>query len=286
MRPGTLFLIGAIVLAAATAYFFYDFLQQQAKPQAVPEKVVVMARVAIPARQPITADMLATVRFPIKLVFVTNTVAKIEDVVGKWTITPVKQFEQIRLSDITDKNKLPGLAPNIPAGKRAVTIGISDTKGVAGAILPGDHVDIIANLKDASRNEQVVQVPLQNMLVLAVDKGSTDSTVPATSSLTLCCTPDEAQLITIAEESGAIRVMLRARDDTAVIEDSSVSIGNYLKRRSLQDQPKVEPQPQPQPHTPLPAAPQGPPTKKLTIIEGSKEPKTYNVPTSPEKEPK
>jgi len=280
MRPGTLFLIGAIVLAAATAYFFYDYLQQVSKPRMAIEKTVVLARVAIPARQPITEDMVTMYSVPQKMLL-TNSIAKLDEVVGKWTITAIKPFEQVRLSDIAEKSKLPGLAPSIPTGKRAITIGITDNKGVAGAIFPGDRVDIIANLKDPTRNEQVVQVPLQNLVVMAVDKNITDPTVGANSSLTLCATPDEAQLITIAEESGAIRVMLRSRDDQEAIAESSVSIGNYLRRRSIQDQPKAEPNTQPQVQT----APAGPPVRKITIHTG-KESKDYEVPTSKDKEAK
>lgn len=286
MRPGTLFLIGAIVLAAATAYFFYDYLHQVSKPRGIPEKAVVMSRRAIPARQPITADMVMMFPVPQKMLL-TNSIAKLDDVIGKWTITAIKSWEQIRLSDIAEKGKLPGLAPSIPAGKRAITIGISDNKGVSGGIFPGDHVDIIANLKDPTRQgEQVVQVPLQNMLVLAVDKNNTDPSVGASSSLTLCATPDEAQLITIAEEQGAIRVMLRARDDKEVIDDTSVSISKYLKRRSIQDEPKAAPQVKPPPPPPpVVVAPPPPSTKKITIHIG-KESKEYEVRISKGKEAK
>lgn len=284
MRPGTLFLIGAIVLAMATAYFFYDYLQQVSKPKMAPEKVVVMSRVAIPARQPITAEMVTTYPVPQKMLL-TNSVAKLDDVVGKWTITAIKPFEQIRLSDIADKSKLPGLAPSIPTGKRAITIGISDTKGVSGAIFPGDHVDIMANLKDASRGEQVVQVPLQNMLVLAVDKNITDPTVGANSSLTLCASPEEAQLIAIAEESGAIRVMLRSRGDDTVVEGSGVSINEYLGSRSPKKQPKEEPRVQPQAPAPAPALPVKP-TRTITIHMGGKDSKTFEVPLPKDKEAK
>jgi pilus assembly protein CpaB len=286
MRPGTLFLIGAIVLAAATAYFFYDYLHQVSKPRIIPEKAVVMSRnKAIPARQPITADMVMLFPVPQKMLL-TNSIFKLEDVIGKWTLTAIKPCEQIRLSDIAEKGKLPGLAPSIPAGKRAITIGISDNKGVAGGIFAGDHVDIIANLKDPTRQgEQVVQVPLQNMLVLAVDKNSTDPTVGAVSSLTLCATPDEAQLITIAEEQGAIRVMLRARDDKEVIDDTSVSISKYLKRRSIQDEPKPAPKVKPPPPPPVVVAPPPPAVKKITIHIG-KESKEYEVKISKGKETK
>jgi pilus assembly protein CpaB len=278
MRPGTLFLIGAIVLAAATAYFFYDFLQQASKPKTVPEKIVVMARTAIPARQAITADMLTTVRYPVNLVFVTNSVAELKDVVGKWSMVAIKQYETIRTGDIVDKNKMPGLAPRIPSGKRAITISISDSRGVAGAIFPGDRVDIIANVKDPRRNEAVVQVPLQNLEVLAVDKNITDPTVGATSSLTLCATPDEAQLITVAEDSGPIRVMLRARDDDKAIVDTGFSPADFLKRTPVPEAPKTA-------AVPMQAAPPRPPSNKITITIGSNS-KEYDVKPSKEGEPK
>ncbi|MCX6906499.1 MAG: Flp pilus assembly protein CpaB [Verrucomicrobia bacterium] len=274
-----MFLIGAIVLAAATAYFFYDFLQQAAKPQTVPQKVVVMARAAIPARQAITADMVATVKFPVNLVFITNSVAELKDVVGKWTITAIKPHELIRQSDITEKNKLPGLAPMIPKGKRAITIGISDNKGVAGAIFPGDRVDIIANVKDPRRNEQVVQVPLQNLEVLAVDRNVTDPTVGAIGSLTLCATPDEAQLITVAEDSGPIRVMLRARDDDKVIIDTGFSPADFLKRSPAPEAPKTTAP------APVQTTAPKPPSNKMTIMIGPNS-KEYDMKPSKEGEPK
>lgn len=282
MRPGTLFLIGAIVLAMATAYFFYDYLQQVSKPKTAPETAVVMSWVAIPARQPITAEMVRLFPVPQKMLL-TNSIAKLDDVVGKWTITAIKPFEQIRLSDIAEKSKLPGLAPSIPTGKRAITIAITDSKGVAGAIFPGDRVDIIANLKDPTRNEQVVQVPLQNLVVMAVDKNITDPTVGANASLTLCATPEEAQLITVAEESGAIRVMLRSRDDQTVTTDDGFSLRNFL--RPPAEKPKAEPLVQQQRQPLPPTAPPPPPVRKITIHIG-KTSTDYDVKTSKDKEAK
>ena len=136
----------------------------------------------------------------------TNSISDMKEVVGKWTVVPIKQFEQVRRSDIAEKNKVPGLAPTIPEGMRAITIGISDTNGVAGAIFPGDHVDIIAGVKDPRHGGATVQLPLQNIEVLAVDRNKRDTTEGATSSLTLLTTPQQAQLINIAVESGPIRV--------------------------------------------------------------------------------
>ena len=264
MRPGTLFLIGAIVLAAATAYFIYDFLQQAAKPKTLPERAIVMSRVEIPARQVVTPEMVTMVTVPLKLIL-TNSVSKIEDVVGKWTVVGIKAFEQIRLSDISEKGKVPGLSPSIPKGMRAITIGISDNTSVAGAIFPGDHVDIIANLKDPKRNEAAVQVPLQNLEVLAIDRNKKDATEGATSSLTLLASPTEAQLITVAVESGAIRVILRARGDDTVIPNRGVPLEDLLPQ-GLDKTDKTKPESS----SPVLSSPSSsPPGKKLTITIGS-----------------
>ncbi|MCX7823980.1 MAG: Flp pilus assembly protein CpaB, partial [Verrucomicrobiae bacterium] len=146
IRPGTLFIGGSLLLGAITFYLLYNYLQEVSKPKAAAKTAVVMARVDIPARQAITEQMVALFPVPPELV-VPTAATNIAQVVGKFTIGPIKQFEQVRLKDIAEKDKVPGLSPVIPPGKRAITIAINDTKGVAGAIFPGDSVDILCSLK-------------------------------------------------------------------------------------------------------------------------------------------
>ena len=253
LRPGTLFLGGAIVLALATAYFFYDYLRTVSQPKVSPKRAVVMARADIPARQVVTEQMVGLLSIPAEMAL-TNSISDPKEVVGKWTVVPIKQHEQVRRSDIADKNKVPGLAPSIPEGMRAITIGISDTTAVAGAIFPGDHVDIIANVKDPRHNGAMVQLPLQNIEVMAIDRAKRDTTEGATSSLTLLTTPQQAQLINMAVEAGPIRVMLRARDDKQISDSQGVNLDDFLRRPQTTEAPgptKVEPPPAP----PTPAKP-------------------------------
>jgi pilus assembly protein CpaB len=267
MRPGTLFLGGAIVLALATAYFFYDYLRQVSTPHGPPKRYVVVARTNIPARQTIAENMVALFPMPPELIL-TNSIADLKEVVGKWTVVPIKQIEQIRRSDIADKAKVPGLAPSIPEGMRAITIGISDTTAVAGAIFPGDHVDIIASVKDPRRNGAVVQLPLQNIEVLAVDRNKRDTTEGATSSLTLLATTQQAQLINLAVESGPIRVLLRPQNDNKIDTDQGVDLNVYLKN---------PPEQEGKPALPPPVEPLVPVKHTVKVFDGSSAPKEYEV---------
>ncbi|MBM3888943.1 MAG: Flp pilus assembly protein CpaB [Verrucomicrobia bacterium] len=268
IRPGTLFIGGSLLLGAITFYLLYNYLQEVSKPKAAVKTAVVMARVDIPARQAISEPMVALFPVPPELV-VPTAATNVAQVVGKFTTGPVKQFEQIRLKDIAEKDKVPGLSPVIPTGKRAITIAINDTKGVAGAIFPGDSVDILCSLKDPTRGEQVTHVPLQNMKVLAIDRAITSATQGATSSLTLCASPEEAQLITVAEEQGVIRVILRAQGDEVVAEDKTVTLDRFLKRspkivEEKEEKSKAEPAPV------AATAPAPPPKRKIIIYDGGK----------------
>ena len=267
MRPGTMFLGGAIILALATAYFFYDYLRQVSAPQGPPKRAVVMARMDIPPRQLITADMVTLFPVPAEMVL-SNSIPDLKEVVGKWTVVAVKQFDQVRRSDVADNNKVPGLAPSIPEGMRAITIGISDTTAVAGAIFPGDHVDIIAGVKDPTHGGAMVQLPLQNIEVLAIDRGVRDTTIGATSSLTLLTTPEQAQLINIAVESGPIRVMLRGRGDTQITNEQGPDLRNFLKQQPAPEAKNVP--------TPL-AEPPAPAKHTIKLYNGADAPKEFEV---------
>lgn len=254
-------MIAAVVLGGLTAYAIYDYIQRTSTAQAGPQLVSVFVALAdIPSRQEIKTEMIGTRKVSPHDV-IPGTAAKLEDIVGKVTLTPIKAYEQFRLKDIVPKNKVPGLSHVIPPGMRAITIGTSDTRGVSGGIFPGDRVDILCSLRDPNRGQSVVQVPLQNLLVLAVDSAKTETETGAKTSLTLCVKPEEAQVLTAAEEGGghSIRVILRSKEDQTILDDRAVTLDKYLKGAPKSaEEPKTE--------EPVPLLPQ----KKLKIYDGGK----------------
>ena len=124
--------------------------------------------------------------------------------------------------------------------ERAVTINVDEVSGVAGHVAPNDRVDVIGTFKIMGKQQgsrETITITktktiLQCVTVLAVGSrmgttmqgaagqsrqqfGASD----AYTSVTLKATPEEAALLTFAENSGNLRLLLRNPDDLEVSED-------------------------------------------------------------------
>jgi pilus assembly protein CpaB len=142
----------------------------------------------------------------------------------------------------------------IPEGKRAISIQVSEVVSGGGLVLPGDYVDVIGvfNATFSSGDQQTTEdkyfsrTILQNIGVLAVAQtvvdtapeaagstGSGDQTTttdtgeqivrnteaspePKAATVTLSVTPQEAQLLFLAEENGVLRLAVRSYGDADV----------------------------------------------------------------------
>jgi len=69
---------------------------------------------------------------------------KKEEIVGHGVIASIYQGEPVWLSRVAVAGAGAGLAATIPSGKRAVALRVNEVIGLAGFVLPGMHVDVIA----------------------------------------------------------------------------------------------------------------------------------------------
>lgn len=93
--------------------------------------------------------------------------------VAKQNLYPGEPIYKDKVSGSNTGGGLPALIPN---GHRAVTVAVSEVKGVAGFVKPGDRVDVISTF-DLSKDDQEVQmtkIVLQNVLVLASAQSMVD----------------------------------------------------------------------------------------------------------------
>jgi pilus assembly protein CpaB len=117
------------------------------------------------------------------------------------------------------------MAAILPAGMRAIAIGISVVTSAGGFILPNDRVDVImvrAGQSDGS--EYTTEVILSNIRVLAIDQTIEDKDgkqVVVGTTATLELTPRQAQILAAAQPV-ADRLMLSLRS----IVDSNVEAGD------------------------------------------------------------
>ena len=87
---------------------------------------------------------------------------------GRGLIQPVAQNEPFLPAKLASKEAGAGLPPVIPEGFRALSVRVNDVVGVAGYVLPGTRVDVVATVNPTQRPEDVTsKVILTNVQVLA-----------------------------------------------------------------------------------------------------------------------
>src|SRR5262249_23141268 len=125
-------------------------------------------------------------------------------------LTAIEANEPVLASKITGPGQRATLSATMQDGMRAVTIRVNDVEGVAGFVLPGDHVDI-ALTRQIDKGVANTDVVLQNTRVLAIDQTADERNDKATiaKAVTLEVDIASAQKLALAASVGTLSLMLR-----------------------------------------------------------------------------
>ena len=207
-------LLIALTAGGGLAYGTYNYLQNvPVKTITVPTKRVVVANAALSLGTELGRDDLTTVDWPANAV----PEGAFEDpatIVGRGLIDSVVRHEPILSGKLASKEAGSGLPPIIPPGKRAVSVRVNEVIGVAGYVLPGTHVDIVATASSSTNPQDMTsKVVLSNVEVLAsgtrLEQDSKDSKPMQVTVVTLLVTPEEAEKLTLVSTEGKIQLALR-----------------------------------------------------------------------------
>ena len=143
-----------------------------------------------------------------------NAISNPDDVIGRGLILPVIQNEPILPMKLASKEAGAGLPPSIPPGLRAVSVRVNEVIGVAGYVLPGTRVDVVATVSPTQQQgDMTSKVILTNVQVLAagtkIDRDTDKNKPMPVSVVTLLVDPDEAERLTLASTEGKIQLALR-----------------------------------------------------------------------------
>ena len=158
----------ALVLSLITAALVYNFLRESVK-KPLPSDLasVVVARVDIPPKTRITPEMVQVSQLPAEYIQ-TGAVRELPKVVGVVAREAIVNGEQVLERRLLMKGTQAGFTGVIPAGKRALTVAVTDVTGVAGLLKAGDSVDAIVTFDQQAVGAHVSRLLLQNLTVLAV----------------------------------------------------------------------------------------------------------------------
>lgn len=154
-------------------------------------------------------------------------------------LRPIVIGEPVLASKVSGADGRATLSANVPVGKVAFSVPVTDVSGVGGFVRPGDVVDVLLTRpipgSGTSANDKMTDIVLEAVPVLGVDQVSDENqTKPATAkTATLEVDSFGAQKLALAVQLGAISLALRNVADQVVGPRSTViprhlSTTNYV----------------------------------------------------------
>jgi pilus assembly protein CpaB len=204
----------AVLAGGGLAYGTYNFMQNQpAKPGNTPTQPVVVAAADLQLGAELKMDDLIVVQFPAGKT-PEGTFSKREEVVGRGLIVPIVKNEPILKAKLASKEAGFGLPPVIPEGMRAVSVRVNEVVGVAGYVLPGNRVDVVATASPTDAHADTTsKVVLSNVQVLTagtrMEQNGDQSKPVQVTVVTLLVFPEQAERLALASTEGKIQLALR-----------------------------------------------------------------------------
>ena len=222
MRRQTLIALGvAIILGVVAVFLANSYLSGRERQLAAsPEGMVRVAVATAPLAYgtDITPDKVKFVQYP-QASLPPGTFKSVAELLpeGKRRVVlrPIQVNQPLMAADLSGEGQNASIAALLPDGMRAATVSINDVSGVAGFVKPNDTVDVLITRQPiggdgAAQGQQVTDVLLQNIRVIAMDQAAASNGQPAVSrTATLELTPIDAQKIALGQQLGQLSLVLR-----------------------------------------------------------------------------
>jgi pilus assembly protein CpaB len=210
------FLVFALAIAAGGTLAFgtYNYMQRlPAKSTSMPTKPVVVAASDLDIGAELRREDIRIIDWPATAV-PANSISDPAEVIGRGLVLPVIENEPFLPMKLAAKDAGAGLPPVIPPGLRAVSVRVNEVIGVAGYVLPGTRVDVVATVSPSGNaTDMTTKVILTNVQVLAagtkIDRETDKNKPQPVSVVTLLVNPEEAERLTLASTEGKIQLALR-----------------------------------------------------------------------------
>lgn len=228
------------LLAVFLVFVYVRGLERQLYEEVDMQNVIV-TRVDIPAGTAIEETAIQRVTVPRKY-RQPQTFPTLEEVAGRVAVVPIPAGSQVAGGMLADAGA-EALSFEVPRGRRAVAITVTDETGVGGLVRPGNFVDIIGTFEFGrpvgyeqgrvryADEKTEVRTMMQNVFVVAVNRelrreriqNETGTAPPQSASqrtlrtVTVMVEPTRVQELILAQEVGDLTLSLRSGlDDTQV----------------------------------------------------------------------
>ncbi len=234
----------SLVLAIFTTGLVYLYIQKATVKAEVTEYInVYVAAKTLPAKHLITEADIKVSRVTREYLS-PQAVLNEADIIGKRLKDRVIEGEQI-LRDRLVEDKDLTLAFNLPVGKRAIAINVSEQIAVGYLIKPGDTVDVIANFSGEDNEPNMTKIVIQNVTVLAIGKNmgsAEENSQEIPNTVTLAVSPEDAEKLSFVSEFETLRLILRNIEDEKIVNTDGVIKKDMTGTKGMENAlPAVEP---------------------------------------------
>src|SRR5258707_5572873 len=266
-------LLVALVLGGMSVFILRGWIASQTAPPPQPvaeNAVVVVASGNLAYGAKLSLENLKLLSWPAGAVPV-GAFTRMEDVVGTSA-----DKSRVALRSISTNEPILSSAVSAPGGRatlssvmneqmRAMTIRVNDVYGVAGFVLPGDHVDVLLT-RGGQGESPTTDILLQNITVLGIDQDNSDKKDKPTiaRAVTLEVGPEQAQKLALASSVGTLSLTLRNLSNVDAVKVRSIGIGDLRVGEANVEPPKTE-APAPVPRV----AVTEPPPPSVRIVRGT-----------------
>ncbi len=238
-RRGLIFLGLAVIMGLAAAWVTSEFSPKSdaANIAAANTTSVVVVRSGVPVATSLASTQLKLVDWPSEHV-PAGAFNSIDDAKGRIVRHPLAQGEPILESSLYPMGSSGGLGAVIEDSYRAVSVKVDNVIGVAGFVVPGSRVDVMATVRRVDWDKAIPfsKVILQDVRVLAIDQKLEEvkSGEPElVSVVTLEVNPQQAEHLIYVSHEGRLQLALRTPGDDKNVVTQRVGVADVLDDRKL-----------------------------------------------------
>ncbi len=224
----------ALTAGSVLAFATYTYVQPSAAATtpSIPTKPVVVAATDLAIGAELKPSDLKVVEWPANSV-PTGAISEPNELTGRGIVMPVIENEPILPMKLASKEAGAGLPPVIPPGLRAVSVRVNEVIGVAGYVLPGTRVDVLATATPGGNAQEVTtKLILSNVQVLTagtrMEQDQEKGKPMSVTVVTLLVYPEQSERLALASTEGKIQLALRNPLDTSAPETPGMKTATML----------------------------------------------------------
>ncbi len=243
MRSQTVLILTLALAFGGVAAIGVLVMMNRDQSESVDMTTIAVVATDVPRGDTISSESVVARKYPKDLVPV-GVLTQVEDAIGRTALVPLIKDEPLIDGKLAPKGAGRGLASLIKKGMRAITVQTPNiATGVAGFIVPGNHVDVLMTFNETGRDDKNTSgaiTLLENVEILAVDQkvdAPAENRVDAAQmrSVTLSVTPEQATKVTLGQNRGTIHLSLRNSTDDVHAPSRGASISDLRGATSWGD---------------------------------------------------